>query len=454
MRQFFRCTDIGNAERFEDHYKETVRHIPEINRWVYWDRQGWHYANIFKLTKPVALNIYKEPAECPDVGNRIELAQWAKKSESKHIQRFMLDLAAPHMETCIEEFDANPKVINCKNCIVDLETKELLPHSPTQLHLKRANAYYFPQETCPKWIKFLDEIFGGNRELIEWIKVAAGYSMLGLTTEHCFFLCYGNGRNGKGTFLEAIRYVLGSYGHTTEFDTFLQKDKSNVRLLEAVGKLKGQRFVVASETNDSTRLNEPFVKKVTGGDRLVGTVLNKSSFEFDPAHTIWFACNHLPAIKDATVAMWERVKAIPFNESFLGEQQDKYLKAALRKESNGILNWLVEGAHKYFKSGLPKDPQVCVEAAAEYRDANDKLSVFIRECLEKRNDTDVGVKEVYDRYVEWCRGANEPYPDPLKYFSENMAERGVKKLKRAAGIRFPGYQLKEGGGEDRAGYAW
>lgn len=175
----------------------------------------------------------------------------------------------------------------------------------------------------PKWIKFLDEIFGGNRELIEWLQVAAGYSMLGLTTEHCFFLCYGNGRNGKGTFLETIRYVLGGYGHTTEFDTFLQKDKSNVRLLEAVGKLKGQRFVVASETNDSTRLNEAFVKKVTGGDRLVGTVLNKSSFEFDPTHTIWFACNHLPAIKDATVAMWERVKAIPFNASFLGEQQDK-----------------------------------------------------------------------------------------------------------------------------------
>lgn len=73
MKQF-RCTDIGNAERFEDHYKETVRHIPEINRWVFWDKQGWHYASIFRLTKPVALNIYNEPAECPDVGNRVELA--------------------------------------------------------------------------------------------------------------------------------------------------------------------------------------------------------------------------------------------------------------------------------------------------------------------------------------------------------------------------------------------
>lgn len=126
----------------------------------------------------------------------------------------------------------------------------------------------------------------------------------------------------------------------------------------------------------------------------------------------------------------------------------------MRKESNGIFNWLVEGAYKYLKNGLPNDPQVCVEATAEYRDANDKLSIFIRECLEKRNDADVGVTEVYDRYVEWCRGANEPYPDPLKYFSENMLERGIKKQRKAAGYRFPGYHLRDRGGEDRAGYAW
>jgi putative DNA primase/helicase len=274
--------------------------------------------------------------------------------------------------------------------------------------------------------------------------------MMGLTTEHCFFLCYGTGRNGKGTFLETLRYVLGDYGHTAEFDTFLQKDKSNVRILEAVGRLKGRRFVVASETSDSTRLNEALIKRLTGGDRLTGTQLNSSSFEFDPTHTIWFACNHRPAIKDASPAMWERVKAIPFERSFLGEEQEKYLKETLKEECDGIFSWAAEGAYQYLKHGMPKAPQVCIEATKEYQESNDKLSIFIGECLIRDATATVGVQAVYDRYLEWYPSADELYPIPLKYFSENIEERGIRRKRRKDGVVFLNYRLKDGGGEEES----
>jgi putative DNA primase/helicase len=117
--------------------------------------------------------------------------------------------------------------------------------------------------------------------------------------------------------LEAIQYVLGSYSHKTNFETFLQKDRSSsIRALEAVGDLRGKRIVVASEANDGTRFDAARIKELTGGDTLSGTALYKSKFEFTPTHTLWFACNHLPEIKDATLAMWSRVKTIPFNRVF------------------------------------------------------------------------------------------------------------------------------------------
>jgi putative DNA primase/helicase len=132
----FKCTDIGNAERFQDYYKDAVRYIPELNQWVFWSPKGWQYAKIFKLSKPVIRNIYKTAAKCEEDKDRVELVQWGTKSESKASQRCMLDLAAAYMATSIDDFDNNPKVINCSNGIVDLTTKELLPHSPAQLHLQ------------------------------------------------------------------------------------------------------------------------------------------------------------------------------------------------------------------------------------------------------------------------------------------------------------------------------
>jgi putative DNA primase/helicase len=150
----------------------------------------------------------------------------------------------------------------------------------------------------------LDEIFERDEQLIDWIQVALGYSILGLTREHCFFVCHGLGRNGKGVLLETIEHVLGSYSHKTRFDTFLQRDGgSNTRALEAVGNLKGKRFVVASEVNDGTRFDAARIKELTGGDTLSGTALYSSKFEFTPTHTLWLACNHLPEIKDNTFAI-------------------------------------------------------------------------------------------------------------------------------------------------------
>src|SRR5204863_1714191 len=99
------------------------------------------------------------------------------------------------IEVSINDFDSNPRVINCKNGVVNLRDKSFSNHSPKQFNLNRTNASYDPNATCHRWIRFLEETFQGNKEQIDWIQLALGYSILGLTTEHCFFICYGEGRN-------------------------------------------------------------------------------------------------------------------------------------------------------------------------------------------------------------------------------------------------------------------
>jgi putative DNA primase/helicase len=440
------CTDNANAERFQRWHKSEVKYIKEPKKWIFFKpKDGWQYADLFRLTKPVVRNIYKEAAVCKDKEDRKGLGDWAHASESRTKQRDMTDIAKDFMSVSISDFDANPYLINCKNGVLNLKTKGLVEHSPDQLHLKKANASYKLDATCPRWIKFLEEIFDNDAQLIKYVHIALGYSIMGLTTEHCFFLCHGNGRNGKGTLLETIGYVLGDYALTAEFDTFLHKDISNVRVKEAKANLKGKRFVIASETSDSTRMNEALIKTLTGGDKLVGAKLYGDNFEFDPTHTIWLACNHMPAIKDATIAMWERVKAIPFIKNFLDEAQDKQLKDTLQQqECDGIFKWLVDGAYEYLQNGLPGTPDVVKQATQEYRDINDKLSIYIRENpIRDGVSMNLLTERVYDDYGRWCIGANET-PIALFYFKTNLKERGVEVKRASKGNVLIGYRFRDG----------
>jgi putative DNA primase/helicase len=263
-----------------------------------------------------------------------------KQCERNAVQRSMLTNAEALMDISVEEFDVNNEFISCRNGIVNLRTMEIVPHAPDQLHLRRTNTSYLPHSpSCTRWLQFLDQIFLGDTELIKWVQTAAGYSITGLSKTHVFFLCYGTGGNGKSTFLEVILNVLGDYGHKADFQQFLQKDRGNVRLLEAKANLKGKRFAVASETSDSSRLNEGLIKELTGGDKISGSYLHSSSFQFDPTHHICFSCNHKPAIMDASVGMWKRVKVIPLTESFLDSNDDIELRDKLRKEKDGSYRW-------------------------------------------------------------------------------------------------------------------
>jgi putative DNA primase/helicase len=235
--------------------------------------------------------------------------------------------------------------------------------------------------------------------------------------------------------------VLGTYADKAVFETFLQKDKSsNVRSMEAVGNLKGKRFIIASEANENTKFDAAKVKELTGGDTLAGARMYGSSYTFKPTHTLWLACNHRPAIKDDTVAMWDRIKTIPFTRMFLDDDKDTSLPAKLKGEGDGIFNWLAEGAHTYLQNGLGETPAACRTATQEYREINDKLSKFIRECGTKEKGTAISKEIVYNIYRDWCETNNFEIEIDEKDFGKEVERRGTTYRRRKEGMFFLGYK--------------
>jgi putative DNA primase/helicase len=435
------CNDIGNKERFVRQHGDKVRYIDEEKRWVAYDGARWSSkkVKIKDLAERTAKSIHNEAKQ----SNSRELSNHAHRSRNWGPIKSMLNLASEALSVSVNEFDTDPELINCKNGVVNLRTGKLDPHDNEQMFLKQADANYNPAVGCPLWVKFLEDVFEGNGDLIEYVQQALGYTLTSYVNEHCFFLLYGGGRNGKRLFSETPLAIMGDYARPSDFETFLATDKSNVRVKEEVGRLKGLRLALASETDSSRRFSEALVKRLTGGDMLIGTKLGGSSYDFKPTHKLWFQANHLPAIKDASVGMWERVRIIPFNKTYLGDDQDKFLDKKLLAEADGILVWMVEGAMKYLAAEkLPKVPEVCLEATKAYRDENDLLSKFVSERLEQSLGDKIGVGPTHKELERWCQENGHEVPCQLKWLRSNMRERGIVAKEVHKQWYFMNYTLK------------
>ena len=110
---------------------------------------------------------------------------------------------------------------------------------------------YEPSAAAPAWDAFVERVLperGGPRLR----PAAVGYSATGDTSEQCIFIHYGLGQNGKSTFQEAIAAALGDYAMKTPTDTLL--GQAFRRRPNDVARLKGARFVTASETEEGRRL--------------------------------------------------------------------------------------------------------------------------------------------------------------------------------------------------------
>src|SRR5262249_22526392 len=124
----------------------------------------------------------------------------------------------------IEEFDNDPDVINCKNGVVNLQTKEIQPHSRDQRFTYCIPVAYRPGAYLQEWPNYLAGVVGGGQEVIDYLQLALGYSMTGHTREEVLFNLFGPSRSGKGTLAETFMRLLPDPISTmVDFNSFTAK---------------------------------------------------------------------------------------------------------------------------------------------------------------------------------------------------------------------------------------
>ncbi len=399
-------TDVGNAERFIDRCGEDVRHDHKRRRWFCWDGQRYQSdarGRVERLARGTARAIFQEVATAKDADQRGKLASWALRSEFERSLRAMLWVARTWEGVAVlpDEFDRDPMLLNCKNGTLDLRTGELREPRRADLITKVAAAAYDAAATCPRFDKFLNQIMRGKPELLGYLRRLAGYFLTGLNDERAFFLGYGaQGDNGKTTFAELLRQLLGDYGATAATQTFLEQKNERVR--DDLAQLPGARLVVAMEVPANQQLAEALMKQLTGGEDYVkARPLYGEYFEFKPQFKVLLMTNHKPVIRGTENAIWNRIHLIPFDVVIPAEEQDEKLLGKLRGELPGVLAWAVRGCREWQERKLDP-PEEVRGATREYRTEMDRLGAYLTERCLTGPEARVGLGELHADYVDWC----------------------------------------------------
>lgn len=330
-------------------------------------------------------------------------------------------------------WDADPMELNTPHGIVDLRTG----------HLRARKREYVTQMTrvgptagaCPTWFKFLDDVFCGDLDLIEFMQRTLGYWMTGDRREQVIHFFYGLGANGKSVLTEFVQWLVGSYILKLPANVLMQSkiDRHPTELAQ----LRGKRLAVSSELDENSYFNESLIKELTGDDTLTARFMRGDFFEFAMTQKHCIVGNFKPRLRGGDPAMARRMLLVPFNASFKGAQRDPLMLEKLKAEAPAILAWIIEGAMKWHMDGLAV-PAIVRDASAEYMGDHDDLALWIEACCVMGDEAKAS--DLYSSFSWWKKARGEHAPSQTSWGSRLTTVKGIGKRK-SSGVVYTGIHL-------------
>ncbi len=434
------CGDIKNGRVFANMWRGKLLYIATRGSWLLWSDDRWKACEkseeqaCAKITCDEMLSAAAEGYKTdPDKGKR-QLLEAMAACKLPRIQAMVkLAISEPGMSVTGKELDADPMLIGVENGVVNLKTGQLLPNNPDMLITRFCNARWHHEAQCPRWLRFLDEVFEGDAGTIDTVQRLLGYTLTGLITEEILILCCGFGSNGKSIFSNVVHRTLGGYAKTAPPSLLAARRADDSAPRIDLAAIAGARYVSINEFQAGTRLDEQVVKQLAGREPIAARFLYQDLFEFTPTHTAWLRTNHKPIVLGDDDGIWRRLVVVPFRRKFEGNEKDPLLEEKLLAERDGILKWMLEGTRLYLKDGLQLSAKMKAEQAA-YRKESDLLGEFLDEKTTPDPNGKVEQKQCFLDWRFWCDG-NGAKHGSKKSFTQRMAERGYS-IYESNGKRF------------------
>lgn len=317
-----------------------------------------------------------------------------------------------------------PRYIAFANGVYDRNDGQLHGFSPEYVIENKVPWDYSPGAYSEIMDHTLDELACHDPEIRALLEECVGYCLYRNNRKRKAFIMTGGRRNGKSTFLDCIKALLGEE-NIAALDLSEVGDRFNTAML--AGKLCN----IGDDISDDflTGNQAALFKKIVAGNRIKAERKGYDPFEFNPYVKMIFSANQIPRIKDRTGAVLDRLIIVPF-DAYFGEDDAKtdtdIIDKLTTKESMEYLILLgLEGLKRIMSEGGGFTQAGKVkEQIAQYDALNNPVIGFIQEeALTAEDLINVPVDQLFSDYRHYCDSNNLGSGLGKQSFSQQIQKR-------------------------------
>lgn len=458
---FLQHSDTDNARRLALHFGNDLFHIRSIG-WGAWDGKRIDTARGDELSRTMAQatayrialenqHLKKMKGEEEKDLNKRKTSRRSFSVTSRNAGRVdnMLKMHAPHCALAPDEMDVDGYLFNVQNGTLQFSRDNggsvaLRPHNVNDKITKISPTSYNPEAECPRFMAFLQRV-QPDVYVRDFLQTWHGLCLLGINEQY-FVFNYGEGANGKSTFMELISRIMGDYCVTIQAQSVTgMSERRGDQATPDLATLPGARMVRIQELPRGEQLKESLVKTLTGGEAITVRHLHGKFFDFYPICKPIMSGNDYPRISGVDEGIWRRILDILWPVRIPVEERRpiETILAEFKEEYEGIMAWLVNGALQYLRTGLIIPDSVRQETE-RHRSGADPVQVFIDMKIKKTPDEQekkVQARHLYKSYEEACPRFELGKPYTEKYFAGIMEKKGFAKSKTRIGVVYTGIEL-------------
>lgn len=346
------------------------------------------------------LHMYKEGIYRPGTSDiesqMIKLLPGLKMAQRREVLAYLEVLITEN----INPADAN--FMAFKNGVYDMVTDQFKDFDPDTIITNRINWNYNPAAYSLIADHTLNKMACDDPEIRCLLEEVIGYCFYRRNELRKAFILIGDRANGKSTYLDMIKSLLGDM-NTAALD--LKELGDRFKTAELFGKLAN----IGDDIGDEFIPNPAIFKKLVSGDRVSVERKGKDPFEFNNYSKFLFSANNIPRIKDKTGAVLDRLVIIPFNAVFSKDDPDfdPYIKYKLREPEvmEYLINIGLQGLKRVLENnGFTVSTKVQKELES-YEEQNNPILLFFKECG-RAEIINQSTKDIYMQYSVFCTENN------------------------------------------------
>ena len=323
----------------------------------------------------------------------IELIPNLKDAQRKEVIKY-LHLICESME------QSDARYIAFNNGVLDIVENELLPFDSRIVLTNKIPWDYNPNAYSELADKTLNKLACGDSATRALLEECIGYCFYRRNELGKAFILTGDKSNGKSTFLDVLKHILGDE-NISALDLKELGDRFNTSMmfgkLANIGDDIGDDFLQGSQVS--------IFKKIVTGNRIKAERKGQDPFEFNPYIKLLFAANDIPRMKDKTGAVLRRLVIIPFNATFTKDDPDYDVNIKYKLIEQSSLEYLIQlgvaGLERVRMNQGFTETSNSKKAIQEYEEENNPVIAFVKD-VGRDSIINQATCDVFRRYQIFC----------------------------------------------------